>query len=315
MNCFLCGKNKDKEKIELTNRMIVCNSCFSALHGFRCNSCGGYYLGDEYNVNLSVCMYCVKGMKDEEDDRRIHIHNYYFKPYPVFHKIDKEEDLFLGIELEIGGNREANNVNSFASKFENDFFYIKKDRSIPKYGCEIVSYPATLDYHKSEKSKWREILLGAESFGFKSYDIDNCGIHVHINKNFFSNIEIAKLDCFVNNYHELFTKFARRTSKYSTYLSKPFYLYGSPINVNRHCAINLCNEHTIEFRIFKGTLKYDSFMSILELVHCVAIFVKRNIKIEDILYDKNVKELFFDSIKNSNYNHLKIFCEKNNILT
>lgn len=315
MNCFLCGENSDKHLIELTNRMNVCHKCFSLSHGFRCSSCGGFYLGDEYNINYRICIYCAKGMKHEVDDDKIHIHNYYFKPYPVFYKLDNEKELYLGIELEIGGNDEAKNVNLFAANFENDFFYIKKDRSIPRYGCEIVSYPATLEYHKSNKSKWKEILNGAKQFGFKSYDINDCGIHVHVNKNYFNGTEIAKLDCFVNKNFELFTKFARRTSKYSTFLCKPYYLYGNPLNVNRHCAVNLCNENTIEFRIFKGTLNYNSFISILELIYYLAQFIKSDIKFEDILSRNDTVEIFLNGIKNSNLEELKLFCIKNNIFS
>lgn len=315
MNCFLCGKDKDKHPIELTNRMNVCHKCFSSSHGFRCSSCGGFYLGDEYNVNLRICIYCAKGMKHEDDDDKIHIHNYYFKPYPIFYDLDDEKKLYLGIELEIGGNKDVNKVNLFAANFENDFFYIKKDRSIPKYGCEIVTYPATLEYHKSDKSGWKKILDGAIKFGFKSYDIDDCGIHVHINKNYFNSIEIAKLDCFVNKNYELFTKFARRTSKYSSFLCKPYYLYGSPLNVNRHCAVNLCNENTIEFRIFKGTLNYNSFIAILELVYCVSEFVKKDITLEDILSKDEIQMMFLNSIKQSEFNNLKIFCIENNIFS
>lgn len=313
MNCFICGKNKSKNNIELTNRMNVCNKCFAEFNGFRCHSCDGIYLGDEYDANYRVCIYCAKGFKNDDENDKIHIHNYFFKPYPIFHKIDDEKELYMGVELEIGGNKNVENVNLFASKFENDFFYIKKDRSIPKYGCEIVSYPATLEYHKSEKSKWKEILNGAIKLGFKSFDINNCGIHIHINKNYLTNLEISKLDCFVNKNHELFTNFARRTSKYSSFLCKPYYLYGKQLNVNRHCAVNLCNQHTIEFRIFKGTLNYNSFISILELIYCLIDFIKLDINFEEILYNDKMKLIFLERIKNSNLEFIKSFCFKNNI--
>lgn len=43
----------------------------------------------------------------------------------------------------------------------------------------------------------------------------------------------------------------------------------------RYACINLCNEHTIEFRIFRGTLKYNSIVAALQLVNqlCSAAFV------------------------------------------
>ena len=33
-----------------------------------------------------------------------------------------------------------------------------------------------------------------------------------------------------------------------------------------YVAVNLCNYHTIEFRLFRGTLKYNTFIATLELV-------------------------------------------------
>lgn len=38
---------------------------------------------------------------------------------------------------------------------------------------------------------------------------------------------------------------------------------------NRYTALNLCNRNTIEFRIFRGTLRYNTFISTLELVNCI----------------------------------------------
>ena len=42
---------------------------------------------------------------------------------------------------------------------------------------------------------------------------------------------------------------------------------GSKKNYGRYVAINLCNYHTIKFRLFKGTLKYNTLIATLELVN------------------------------------------------
>jgi hypothetical protein len=34
-------------------------------------------------------------------------------------------------------------------------------------------------------------------------------------------------------------------------------------------AVNLCNEKTIEFRLFRGTLRYETFIATLQLVHLI----------------------------------------------
>lgn len=37
----------------------------------------------------------------------------------------------------------------------------------------------------------------------------------------------------------------------------------------RYAAVNLCNYATIEFRLFRGTLKINTFMATLELVNAI----------------------------------------------
>ena len=40
-------------------------------------------------------------------------------------------------------------------------------------------------------------------------------------------------------------------------------------NNGRYAAVNLCNYSTIEFRLFRGTLKYNTFIATLELVNLI----------------------------------------------
>lgn len=47
-------------------------------------------------------------------------------------------------------------------------------------------------------------------------------------------------------------------------------------NYGRYAAVNLCNYHTIEFRMFRGTLKLNTLIAALQLVNeiCnVAVFM------------------------------------------
>lgn len=36
---------------------------------------------------------------------------------------------------------------------------------------------------------------------------------------------------------------------------------------NRYVAVNLCNTHTVEFRLFRGTLKLNTILATLQLVN------------------------------------------------
>ena len=38
-------------------------------------------------------------------------------------------------------------------------------------------------------------------------------------------------------------------------------------NCGRYAAVNLCKSHTIEFRLFRGTLKYNTLIAAIEIVN------------------------------------------------
>lgn len=277
INCCICGQYTDKNRIFLSNRLIICNKCFKQLNGFTCNKCYGKYIKYDYDQKYNCCKYCADSIKSYDQQSQLRIHNYFFKPYPTFYSLDKsKKGLFMGIQLQIGGAKTPDIVNKFAANNESNFCYIKKDTSIPLYGCEIVSYPATLQYHLSNKTKWKSILKNARQLHFKSYNINNCGLHIHVNKNYFDNKSIQKLDYFINTNQEFFSKLSKRVSTFARFLTKPINSYGIPINYNRHCALNLCNENTIQFRLFRGTLNYKSFISYIELVHYICKYIQSN---------------------------------------
>ena len=279
INCYICGNKtslKNNNLIALSNRMIVCKQCYNIHGGFKCQYCKLIYIGQDYNQTENCCKYCFQGMKLQGENNKLRFHNYYFKPYPVFYPKKTENTLYLGLQLQLGGVQDYNKVNKFAAYNQTNFFYIKKDSTIPKYGCQVVSYPATKDFHLSNKSKWKKLLSSAKRYCFKSFDIDNCGLHIHVNKDFFNEEEIVKLDCFVNKNKQFFEKISKRTSQFCRFLDKPDDLFGKPINANRHCALNLTSRDTIQFRMFKGTLKYQSVMSYIQFVYYLCNYIKTN---------------------------------------
>lgn len=297
INCFKCGNRTfAKNRKVLANRLILCNNCFVKNNGFVCRYCNFYYLQQSYNKKENCCFYCIN---KEHRNNQLRIHNYFFKPYPIFYQLKNEDKLYLGVQLQIGGVDKAKIVNEFAINNENKFIYIKSDSTIPQFGCQLVSYPATLEYHLSKLSKWKTILRNAKNNNFKSYSIQDCGLHIHVNKDFFTQESIKLLDYFVNENEQFFVKIARRYSKYSKYLLKPYDMYGTPININRHCALNLCNDRTIQFRIFKGTLNYNSLMAYFELVYNLCYYIKQ--------CKKPTKNDFIQFVSNNNTQFLKKF--------
>lgn len=61
-------------------------------------------------------------------------------------------------------------------------------------------------------------------------------------------------------------------------------------NYGRYVAVNLCNYHTIEFRLFRGTLKYNTLIATLELVNkiCVTAIIMNDDEIAKLSWSEFV---------------------------
>ncbi len=114
-----------------------------------------------------------------EVDRNRSIHDYGYKPEPIFYGDSKR---YFGVELEIdGAGKDSDNADellSIANKDE-EHIYIKGDGSLDD-GMELVTYPMSLDCHKD--FQWDEIMKKAIYLGYRSHQTSTCGLHVHVNR-------------------------------------------------------------------------------------------------------------------------------------
>lgn len=278
-----------------------CNECFDNMNllGYisYCDHCGEWYDAEtvvyEQRYNMHLCHYCFEALEASHlEASRTAIHNYGYKPNPIFHKLDENEiNRFIGVELEIdkGGKNSSKASQILAiANCNSENIYIKSDSSLDE-GLEIVTHPMTWDYHINAMP-WEKILQKCRELGYKSHDTDTCGLHFHINRDYFGNVYtlqescIAKIVYFFEVYYDYILKFARRTQETAsrwagrykntiaetikTVASKDdFQKFFESLSLNnRYRAINLENEDTIEFRIFKGTLKYSTFIMALKFV-------------------------------------------------
>lgn len=235
--------------------------------------------------------YCERCFDEFEDE----IEEYGYKPTPIFYGNGKR---YFGVELEVdeGGkdNDNAASLKSIANVHEENI-YIKSDGSLED-GFEIVSHPMTLEYH-TEKMNWKEILQEAVSMGYRSHQTSTCGLHVHVNRNDFGDNQteqedvISRILFFVEkHWNELFT-FSRRSSYNMSRWSARFGFEKTGKQIlekaksgcnGRYVAVNLNNYHTIEFRLFRGTLKYNTFIATLQMVNHIRIYVETAGKPEEM---------------------------------
>lgn len=127
----------------------------------------------------------------------------------------------------------------------------------------------------------------AINLGYRSHQTSTCGLHVHVSRNGLGEKYeeqedvISRIVYFIEVHWNELLKFSRRTE---ANINRWAGRYGLSENtkvtydkakknncLGRYVCLNLYNANTIEFRIFRGTLKYETFIATLELVHEICI--------------------------------------------
>ena len=273
----------------------ICAECFGD-HYEECGHCGHIvrrYDGIEFNDNCD-CWLCDDCWEDDGD-----LHDYGHKPIPIFHKADSEYEspsdplLYMGVELEVD---DGYDVCCVRDNYSEEDVYCKEDGSLSSDGFEIVSHPRTLASHKSYS--WENVMRTCLSEGYTSHNAESCGLHVHVNRNFFgsheaSELNAAKLIILTSKFWDSFMlPFSRRIASQIHWTRNPASAITdsiipddtiedirnklSPMHCDRYYAINITNRNTIEFRLFRGTLKYSTFMATLEFVNGICHWVKNH---------------------------------------
>ena len=279
------------------SRITLCERCRNN-HYSECCECGHlvptdelHYLNDDDDEG-----YCDSCYHDH-GERQV-IQSYYYKPEPIFYG---EGNRFFGVELEMdeGGERDSKARQILAAANGNglEHAYAKHDGSLDE-GLELVTHPLTLDYHLHEMP-WSSVLAEAIQLGYTSHQARTCGLHIHVNRTAFGETQaeqedvIARILFFVENHWNELLRFSRRTKHQMERWAARYGRKDDPKAVldhakkeqfERYTCVNLTNRDTIEFRMFRGTLKLNTFLATLQMVDriCdVALF----------LSDQEVQEL------------------------
>jgi len=179
--------------------------------------------------------------------------------------------------------------------------YVKQDASLED-GVELVSHPWTLNFWHESYPLWKKLCKDLQTAGFTSYKGNTCGMHVHISKSaFWGDLHQLRFQAFVHRNPAFFLAYSNRTDlkkvlrfawfhkdpkafvrrACTTYLL-PYetdparYAFTHGINPallagthdDHHSVVN-STAHTVEIRVFRGTLNPDSIMANVELVEAV----------------------------------------------
>ena len=312
-SCYNCDENFIREEMVFSDhhQADYCSTCYHENHD-HCEGCDQDYhhdedrdcsCNDEEEETTSGCL-------SEYNERN----ELFFLTQPKKEAEVNYKNFFYGIELECEmreGEVLSETVDKMKDCFNSDHILFKRDGSL-NYGFEIVSTNATFNYHKN--LFWKSFFENDFTNEVKGYHAKSCGMHIHFNKNAFSNLDIRKLNAFYHNIYNrdfITTIAGRQKNDYAKFyddIDLKSEIWVDRDSYYKYRCINLSNISTIEIRIFQSNLKENSFFRNLEFVDSVNHFIKET-SINHLGYQNYLTWLLQDTKKS--YFNLYEFLQKN----
>ena len=254
---------------------------------------------------------------------KTYIHQFNYVPKYIKHFMPGESEdttLLLGAEIEVGGNNNIssdNDKNSTVKKCiqimngsdsdEENLIYSTHDSTVQ---IEFDTMPCSLEFHKN-KMNYREMFEYLDKEGYKGHDCKTAGLHIHANRSYLGKsrisqeLVISKILYILEKFNDEICVIARRDNEYSKFVGSKkeenslVELYGKYKDHGKRAALNLQHKDTIEFRMFKSTLKYETFILTLEFVKDIIDYAK-SASIEEIELIKwaDLMKLFSPALRN-----------------
>ena len=299
----------------------ACENCNCVIHlNFVCEIDGEPY-----------CPSCARDIR-KEDDRILHSYHYDGNEtdYDMSYLTDKNrtDNPLLGVEAEMDeGGTDEDVIEEIKSALGSEHCVACEDGSL-RNGFELISCPATLSHHKKTLD-WAAAFDKALHYDYRAHDAETCGLHVHVDRDFFRNgvlttdeVEGAMFVVLKNNVDWL-KRFSRRfnyhyceingdddgqvVKDYAKYHEKWTHK-AMKEKRDRYQAINFSRSDTIEFRIFRGTLNIKTFYATLQLVDLFARLVKKCATVGGAM---NINlDIFVEEAENRNYKEFVEYCKQ-----
>ena len=338
--CNYCGRIfTDDHLSEADDGNYFCDDCIDCTTF--CEECGtrihiSEVFRDEDDSRL--CESCYDDQSNAARNRNKYIQDYSYKPSPDFFYHDNDSAYtptahkelpvaYFGVELEIDqrGSRDTEDPEYLAKHYSTevegftDHFYIKYDGSLNN-GMEIVSHPHTYSSHY-HLDLWKRIMQIARSNGYTSHDACSCGLHFHISRNSLGRTRqeqddtAYKMVLMAEVMWEDFVRFSRRTSfsychKHNVWVkSDSFDKFKDKTrgNMSRHNAVNLSNTSTVEFRLIRGTINYNTFIASLQFVYMVRLLA---MTLSSVSITNSTFSIFIETALRLGFNEFLEYCKE-----
>lgn len=235
---------------------------------------------------------------------------------PDYHDVSRNwknpgNKLVFGVELELKAKNDRADVCEIANSHD---LIGEQDGSLcSTYGIEIVGPPLTLAETKDENGQWLSFLEDVKGKAIGWDAGTGYGLHVSINRRALTNYHTGKLLCFIHHNKSLCEHVAGRDeTDYTKYVKKKV---SSVVGRNwqnklykvdegeKYEALALRGPDRLECRIFRSTLKKESFLKAVEFVAASVEFTR----------DAGMNELTEESFRawlkknNKEYKNLALF--------
>ena len=146
----------------------------------------------------------------------------------------------------------------------------EKDGSLQD-GFEMISAPMGLD---DQRRLWTGVLATEAVSQLRSHTTETCGLHIHVTRRALTTTQIAKLVTFTNDPDNaaLIIAIARRYDNGYCHVKDKKLATAHHPDDDRYQAVNLWNDRTVEFRIFKGSTKSEAVIAALEFTNALVQF-------------------------------------------
>lgn len=140
-------------------------------------------------------------------------------------------------------------------------------------GFELITQPMGLDMHAD---MWRRVLSCDAIRGMRSHDTSTCGLHVHVSRAGLTPLTLAKAVVFLNDpCNEFLMRAVARRYGGNYCKRKTARLGACASSYDRYEMLNLTNSRTVEFRLFRGTTRYETLMACVEFAHATLEWAAR----------------------------------------
>ncbi len=280
----------------------VCNRC--ADHYTVCADCEEILHNDDaYYCDRDGETYCASCYNSHNRSGNIssYGHDQFRKSYYAdeFKEMPDECGVsrYFGVELEVDGGRSKDDLaDDLFDEIDDasELFKCKTDGSLGDEGLEIVTFPCSLRF-MMEQYPFEDIAGIALRHKYTSHDAGTCGLHIHVSRDGLGetdmeqDLTVAKLMILFDRFWEKLVRFSRRDyEQISSWCKKPDLCFNEEYDDDndivckskeykgRYQAINITNSQTIEFRLFRGTLKVSTIKASIQFVNCMIDFVMQH---------------------------------------